>query len=197
MPNTMSKPQQTFPCQLRRLKYDDFPNSHMREDILNALALRCVDIVKQLDRTPVRGLLFNIKRLTLQEGVHCDGMVVPVKVSMVSEACDVEIRSLRVFVLDYNMRKSDTSPTYPGQRALCLYAALCKLINLTFKHINNARSLTAMASAGMLRQGCAAAGVAQGADGPPARSGTFHRHGGRGWACCLLRGGWLAISSAE
>ena len=94
----MSKPQQTFPCQLRRLKYDEFPNSHMLEDIINALALRCVDIVKQLDRTPVRGLLFSIKRPTLQEGVHCDGMVVPVKVSMVSDACDVEIRSLRVFV---------------------------------------------------------------------------------------------------
>ena len=70
----------------------------MLEDIINAFALRCVDIVKQLDRTPVRGLLFSIKRPTLQEGVHCDGMVVPVKVSMVSDACDVEIRSLRVFV---------------------------------------------------------------------------------------------------
>ena len=70
----------------------------MREDKLNAYALRCVDLVKHRDRALVRGLLFSLKRISIQDGVYCDGMVVLVNVSNVPNACYVATASQRVII---------------------------------------------------------------------------------------------------
>ena len=81
-------------------------------------------------------------------------------------------------------------PPYSGQRALRLYAALCKIIknkNICTRALPLTKSVS---SAGVLRQWCAVNGVAQGADGPHARSDTFHRQmTGLG---VLPFAGWLA-----